>query len=388
MKMLSNIFSDINMNNMPSAKTIVSTAASVAASAMVLRSIARDLIPYEFQQYVYLNIHGLFKSFSSEIVLIVEEFDGLATNQIYRAADTYLGSKMASSANRLMVKLPEKETKISTSMVQNQEVIDMFNGGRFRWRQITRQAESKSPSYTGGGQFSSQQIETRYFEIIFHKKHRQMVFDSYFPFILKENNRIVEEKKTLKIHTLNNEQLRRYSGDYSWNSVILDHPATFDTLAMDSDVKKMVIDDLERFVKRREYYRKVGKAWKRGYLLYGPPGTGKSSLIAAMANYLNFDIYDLELTDIHANSDLRRLLINTANRSILVVEDIDCSLELEDRKADERALKLLRSSQISQAQTVNIVRQHKPNQVTLSGFLNFIDGLWSSCGDERIIIFT
>ncbi|KAL1107015.1 hypothetical protein V6Z11_D03G013000, partial [Gossypium hirsutum] len=26
--------------------------------------------------------------------------------------------------------------------------------------------------------------------------------------------------------------------------------------------------------------------------------------------------------------------------------------------------------------------------LTLSGLLNFIDGLWSSCGDERIIIFT
>lgn len=26
--------------------------------------------------------------------------------------------------------------------------------------------------------------------------------------------------------------------------------------------------------------------------------------------------------------------------------------------------------------------------MTLSGFLNFVDGLWSSCGDERIIIFT
>lgn len=26
--------------------------------------------------------------------------------------------------------------------------------------------------------------------------------------------------------------------------------------------------------------------------------------------------------------------------------------------------------------------------MTLSGFLNFIDGLWSSIGDERIIIFT
>lgn len=27
-------------------------------------------------------------------------------------------------------------------------------------------------------------------------------------------------------------------------------------------------------------------------------------------------------------------------------------------------------------------------QITLSGLLNFIDGLWSSCGDERIIVFT
>lgn len=27
-------------------------------------------------------------------------------------------------------------------------------------------------------------------------------------------------------------------------------------------------------------------------------------------------------------------------------------------------------------------------QLTLSGLLNFIDGLWSSCGDERIIVFT
>ncbi|KAH7851289.1 hypothetical protein Vadar_009469 [Vaccinium darrowii] len=28
------------------------------------------------------------------------------------------------------------------------------------------------------------------------------------------------------------------------------------------------------------------------------------------------------------------------------------------------------------------------SQLTLSSLLNFIDGLWSSCGDERIIIFT
>ncbi|KAK8647033.1 hypothetical protein V6N13_120791 [Hibiscus sabdariffa] len=68
-------------------------------------------------------------------------------------------------------------------------------------------------------------------------------------------------------------------------------------MAMESDLKKKRIEDLDKFMRRKEYYKRVGKAWKRGYLLFGPPGTRKSSLIAVMANYLNFDIYDLELTD-------------------------------------------------------------------------------------------
>ncbi|MFS7989477.1 putative ATPase, AAA-type, core, P-loop containing nucleoside triphosphate hydrolase [Helianthus anomalus] len=137
-------------------------------------------------------------------------------------------------------------------------------------------------------------------------------------------------------------------------------PATFATLAMDADVKESVMNDLNRFVERKEYYRRVGKAWKRGYLLYGLPATGKSSLIAPMANYLNFDIYDLELADM-TNSMLRQLLLAS---------------ELHDRAG------------------VNAVTENRPrgyrqqHRVTLSGFLNVIDGLWSSCGDERIIVFT
>lgn len=147
-----------------------------------------------------------------------------------------------------------------------------------------------------------------------------------------------QEKKTVKIHTVDIENL--YNINEAWTAVNLDHPARFETLAMDAELKGRIVKDLERFVKRREYYRRVGKAWKRGYLLYGPPGTGKSSLIAAMANFLNFDIYDLELTELRCNSDLRRLLVATANRSILVVEDIDCTIELKDRSAAGAAVRV------------------------------------------------
>ncbi|CAO2146846.1 unnamed protein product [Urochloa humidicola] len=76
-------------------------------------------------------------------------------------------------------------------------------------------------------------------------------------------------------------------GKPGWKHVAFEHPSTFETLAMDPSKKREIMDDLDAFRNGKEYYARVGKAWKRGYLLYGPPGTGKSSMIAAMANYLD-----------------------------------------------------------------------------------------------------
>ncbi|MBA0614220.1 hypothetical protein Godav_014541 [Gossypium davidsonii] len=365
-------------NNIPSAQTVMSTAASFAASAMVIQTVARNLLPYELKAYIFNNISKFFKSFSFQTTLIIEEFDGLTRNQIYRAAEIYLGSKTCSSMKLCKVSMGEKETKIVVSMAKNQETVDVFDGVKFKWRQVTRQVESKNVVFQG--QSSNVRSEKRSFELSFHKKHKEKVMDSYLPFVLKESKRLMEETKTLKLHTLGNDHMRRYvGGAETWQPIKLDHPANFGTLAMNTELKATIMEDLERFVKRKDYYRRVGKAWKRGYLLYGPPGTGKSSLIAAMANYLNFDIYDLKLTDIHTNSDLRRVLIATGNQSILVVEDIDCGLELHDRQTEPQPGVAIKPSKLFKLPV---------EMVTLSGLLNFIDGLWSSCGDERIIVFT
>ena len=72
--------------------------------------------------------------------------------------------------------------------------------------------------------------------------------------------------------------------------------------------------------------KKVGRAWKRGYLLHVPPETGKSSLIAAMANYLKFDIYDLQLANVMRVSDMRKLLLATTNRAILTWTECACGM--------------------------------------------------------------
>ncbi|KAH9711288.1 protein HYPER-SENSITIVITY-RELATED 4 [Citrus sinensis] len=254
-------------------------------------------------------------------------------------------------------------------MESDEQVVDVFNGIKLKWVLVCRQVESRSFNHSS----TNIQAQVRYFELTFLKKYKDVVIGSYLPCVEKEAKSVQQESKTIKILTVNYNNLYCNWTD-AWIPVNLDHPATFETLAMEQEQKTKIMQDLERFVKRKDYYRRVGKAWKRGYLLYGPPGTGKSSLIAAMANYLNFDVYDLELTELRSNSDLRTLLVATANRSILVMEDIDCTIDLQDRLPADTA-----------GEGEGPIQQ---NKVTLSGFLNFIDGLWSSCGDERIIVFT
>ncbi|KAK6150641.1 hypothetical protein DH2020_015573 [Rehmannia glutinosa] len=359
-------------SNLATAKTILSTVGSIAATVVVVRGVAHDLLPPEFQDYIFSGIRSLFATFSNQLTMVIDEFDGLDNNEIYEAAEIYLGPKVSPATRRLKISKPEKEKHFKITMEKDEEIIDIYNGEKFKWIWICRKYETKN-FYNPRDMNSTLKSEVRSFELTFHKKNRDLVINSYLPYITNEAQNKKQEKKTIKIFTVDYENM--YDISNMWVPVTFDHPATFETLAMDSDQKGMILKDLERFVGRKEYYKKVGKAWKRGYLLYGPPGTGKSSLIAAMANYLNFDVYDLELTELRKNSELRRLLVGTANKSILVVEDIDCTIDLQQKLANRDT-----SSPESHHQ--------EESKVTLSGLLNFVDGLWSSCGDERIIIFT
>lgn len=108
------------------------TAASFAASAMVIQTIARSLLPYELKAYIFNNIIKFFKSFSCQTTLIIEEFDGLTSNQTYKAAGIYLGTKICSSMKLCQVSMGEKETKIVVSMAKNQETVDVFYGVKFK----------------------------------------------------------------------------------------------------------------------------------------------------------------------------------------------------------------------------------------------------------------
>ncbi|CAB4318076.1 unnamed protein product [Prunus armeniaca] len=354
-----NMFSN---KEMPSPSSLFSAYASMAASMMLFRSMANELIPHPVRGYLVSSLRYLFKTHSPKLTLVIEESNGISRNQVYEAAEIYLCTKISSNTERIRVSKSPKGKSLTIRLEKGEKLVDFYEGIELKWRFICAESQQKDPN----DPFSPPRSEKRFFELTFHKKHKDRVLDCYVPYVLERANAMKDEERVLKMYTLNS--CHPYNG-VKWESINLEHPATFETVAMDQDLKNAVIEDLNRFVKRKEFYKKVGRAWKRGYLLYGPPGTGKSSLVAAMANYLKFDVYDLQLANIFRDSDLRKLLLGTANRSILVIEDIDCSVELPDRRHGDG-------------------RKQPDVQLTLSGLLNFIDGLWSSCGDERIIIFT
>lgn len=301
------------------ALTLFSTYASFAGSMMLIRSMANELVPSPVRTFLQSAIHSLL--FSKQITIKVHEHlhDGMIRNQIYDAAEVYLRTKISPETKRFSIGKSPKQKSLNISLESGEEILDRFGEDiELKWK-MSVDSQNKN-SY-----------ERRLFELTFNKKFMDRVLEDYVPFVLGKSKDILDkEDKVVKLYTRAN--IGGDNGRGGWSSINLDHPATFETLAMDPELKKAIVDDLERFLKRKDFYRKVGKAWKRGYLLYGPPGTGKSSLIAAIANYLNFDIYDLELTSVFSNSELRRTLVSTTNRSIIVIEDVDCSVEMQDRR--------------------------------------------------------
>ncbi|KAH7857599.1 hypothetical protein Vadar_014437 [Vaccinium darrowii] len=272
---------------MPSTTSVLSTYTTFTASAMLAKTVLNEiqnltnqLIPQQLQEKILAKLGCLMGNSSSQMTLVIDENNGLAINEMFEASEIFLRKKISPSVLRLKVSKAPRDKTFSVTINKGEKITDTFEDIEVVWQMICTETQKTTSDY-GEGFLHSEKVERRSIELSFHKKYKDKVLSSYLPFVLEMSNTIKEEDKVLKLHAL---------GNYcDYQDINLDHPSTFDTLAMDPTLKKELIDDLD-------------------------------------------------------------------------------STDFQNREAGGY--------------------NQSDSQLTLSGLLNFIDGLWSCCGDERIIVFT
>ncbi|KAI3782207.1 hypothetical protein L2E82_12244 [Cichorium intybus] len=371
-------------------KELWTTVASVMGVWAFSQTLFIAVFPPELRFAFIKLFQRLFNGFSSYCYYDITEIEGVNTNELYNAVQLYLSSSAASScsaisSNRLSLTRGLNSSAITFGLAHNDRLTDVFNGVSVVWEHIVTPRQSQTFSWRPLPE------EKRGFTLRVNKRDKPYILESYLDFINGKANEIRRKNEDRLLYT-NSRGGSLDSRGQPWESVPFKHPSTFDTLAMDPVKKAEIMSDLRDFADGQAFYTRTGRAWKRGYLLYGPPGTGKSSMIAAMANFLGYDIYDLELTEVQTNLELRKLLMKTSSKSIIVIEDIDCSINLTNRKDTNVGVDRSSSTFADGGPDTRYAPADNEtggnNSITLSGLLNFTDGLWSCCGSERIFVFT
>ncbi|KAL7183523.1 hypothetical protein ACSBR2_025842 [Camellia fascicularis] len=306
----------------------------ITVSYLLLRFLHKTSILYTLKKWWRLiedrsHVYQFYK---------VPQFNELMQeNQLYRRVFAYLNS-LSSTEDSDFANLfsGNKSNEINLFIDPNQIVVDTFLSARVYW---SCERDSRS----------------RALVLKIRRSDKRKILRPYLQHVHAMFDEIEQRRKEVTLYINAGDEPERNG---RWRSIPFTHPSTIETVAMDSDLKNKIKSDLESFLKSKQYYHRLGRVWKRSYLLYGPSGTGKSSFVAGMAKFLCYDVYDIDLSKVINDSDLKMLLLQTTNKSMIVIEDLDRYLA------------------------------EKSTAVSLSGILNFMDGIISCCGEERVMVFT
>jgi len=169
-------------------------------------------------------------------------------------------------------------------------------------------------------------------------------------------------------------QSRLYTYNDGWDYVQGYSPRLLESVVLGSGEKEQMLEDMMQFQRSKQRYERLGVPYHRGYLLYGPPGTGKTSLVSALAAHFGLSIYIINLADFNDRS-LMGAVDNVPANSILLLEDIDCMKGTRSRIESDSGSAQSRGATLSTKEVAT-----NQNGVTLSGWLNVLDGFAAPTG--------
>ncbi|KAJ7734222.1 P-loop containing nucleoside triphosphate hydrolase protein [Mycena metata] len=197
-----------------------------------------------------------------------------------------------------------------------------------------------------------------------------------------------------------------------WTTIVHKVPRPLSSVILPDGMTKKLVGDVQEFLHSEDSYVQMGIPYRRGYLLSGPPGTGKSAELRIVFSFFveyspatvqrrpyslsqaNSTCFLLEADCVffrvvlhsyslkHSlnsmdDSVMQRAVSNIPRHSILLIEDIDCFFG--NRENDEDGP--VDAFTVSRPGSIRGNRDGELRcSITLSGFLNMIDGVASEEG--------
>jgi chaperone BCS1 len=131
------------------------------------------------------------------------------------------------------------------------------------------------------------------------------------------------------------DKLIAYSYDASaiyWRTETRVRKRFFDTIFIEDEIKNRLINHLDNFYAKEEWYHERGIPYQTGICLYGPAGTGKTSIVKGLASYYSKSLCILRSSEIDY---LPKALKKLPNDAFVVIEDIDTSSIVMERNPEE-----------------------------------------------------
>lgn len=180
---------------------------------------------------------------------------------------------------------------------------------------------------------------------------------------------------------------------------------TFENMFFDE--KEDLIHRLNMF-RNRDVYQRLGLPHTLGLLFYGEPGTGKTSVIKAIANYMNMSLILVPMNLIKTRKQLEYVFHGEDmkytvpyDKRIYVFEEIDCNgweglvksreIDTQEKEQEQKKEKEKSSNQmitVVEDDMIKIVKKDQKDDdvLTLGAILEILDGITETPG--RIVIMT
>ena len=111
-----------------------------------------------------------------------------------------------------------------------------------------------------------------------------------------------------------------------------------DSIYINDAIKNKIVEDIKHFIDSEDEYNKFGMPYKKTYLLTGIAGSGKTSLVKALCHNFEYNLSILSVSKAFTNTSLVNCVRELNEKTVLLIEDIDCLFEKRNATSDNPSL--------------------------------------------------